>query len=111
MPHCIIEHSSDIDGSDLISAVHQGALDSELFTPEGSDIKVRAISYSHYKTGSVDISFVHVILRILSGRNLEQKSALSHLVLENLKAKALKDCSISVEIVDIDRENYAKSIV
>lgn len=111
MPHCIIEHSSNIDGSDLVSLVHQGAVTSELFSTEGSDIKVRATPYATYKTGSVEISFVHVTLRILSGRNLEQKSALTNLVLESLKTRIEKDCSISVEVVDIDTESYAKSIV
>ena len=85
MPHCIIEHSTQIDGKILVPLVHQGALESNLFDPEGSDIKVRAIPYTNYQTGSVDINFVHVNLRILSGRNPDQKLHLSKLVLEKLK--------------------------
>ncbi|MDO6612336.1 5-carboxymethyl-2-hydroxymuconate Delta-isomerase [Shewanella sp. 1_MG-2023] len=111
MPHCIIEHSTEIDGNLLVPLVHRGALTSNLFDPEGSDIKVRAIAYSHYQTGAVDINFIHVTLKILSGRDVEQKSKLTQLVLAQLKALSIKDCSISVEVDDIDRESYAKVVV
>lgn len=111
MPHCIVEHSAEIDGSTLIPLVHRGALESKLFESEGSDIKVRAIPYSNYQTGSVNIKFVHVTLKILSGRNLDQKLNLSQLVLENVEGLLSSDCSISVEVVDIDRDSYAKVVV
>lgn len=111
MPHCIIEHSTEISGKTLIPLVHHGALESELFDPEGSDIKIRTIPYSNYRTGSVNINFIHVTLKILSGRCAEQKSKLSHLVLEKLQTLERSKCSISVEVVDIDRDSYAKVIV
>lgn len=111
MPHCIIEHSSDIDGKSLVSTVYQGALASNLFESQGSDIKVRALPYSNFKTGNVEISFVHVTLKILSGRSVEQKTNLSQLVLEQLKSLEMINCSISVEVVDIDRVSYSKVIV
>lgn len=111
MPHCIIEHSVEIDGETLISLVHRGALSSGLFQPEGSDIKVRSMPYLHYKTGSVDIQFVHVMLRILPGRTAEQKNTLSHLVLKQLETFLKTNCSVSVEVIDIDVESYAKVIV
>lgn len=111
MPHCIIEHSAEIDGQNLISLVYKGAFESGLFQSEGSDIKVRAISYSNYQTGNVDIGFIHVTLKILSGRDAKQKSRLSQCVLEQLGRLSIIDCSISVEVVDIERESYAKMIV
>jgi 5-carboxymethyl-2-hydroxymuconate isomerase len=111
MPHCIIEHSPEIEGNSLIKLVHRGALESKLFDPDGSDIKVRAISYTNFQTGSVDIGFIHVTLRILSGRSFEQKSQLSYLVLQKLQSLTLSNCSISVDVVDIDRDSYAKVIV
>ena len=110
MPHCVIEHSDNIDGNTLIAKVYKGALASGLFQAEGSDIKVRALPYANYQTGNVDISFVHVTLKILSGRNTEQKSMLSRLVLGQLKELTLSQCSISVEVSDIDRDSYAKVI-
>lgn len=111
MPHCVIEHSDRIDGNMLIEAVHKGALASELFEPTGSDIKVRATAFSNYKTGVVDLKFVHVTLKILSGRTSEQKEMLSNTVLDKLSDLSLTNCSISVEVQDIDRASYAKVIV
>ena len=111
MPHCIVEHSHDLSANSLVDKVYQGAVASELFSIEGSDIKVRSIPYSHYKTGSVDISFVHVTVRILPGRTAEQKSKLSSLVLEHVKQTVSARCSLSVEVVDIDGDSYAKIVV
>jgi len=111
VPHCVIEHSANIDGNTLIPLVYKGALESNLFEAVGSDIKVRALSYSNYQTGSVNIDFVHVTLKILSGRNVEQKTILSQLVLEQLKTLSNTSCSISVEIADIDRVSYAKVVM
>lgn len=111
MPHCIIEHSIGIDGQSLLPLVYTAALSSALFESQGSDIKIRAIPYSNYQTGNVNIEFIHVTLKILSGRDLGQKKALSDLVLENLCSQAISNCSISVEVVDIDRGSYTKRIV
>ncbi|MBW8183369.1 5-carboxymethyl-2-hydroxymuconate Delta-isomerase [Shewanella nanhaiensis] len=111
MPHCVIEHSENIEGDLLIACVYQGALASNLFEAEGSDIKVRALPYANYQTGNVELKFVHVTLKILSGRNLEQKSRLTELVLAQLKKLQMTDCSISVEVADIERDSYAKVIV
>jgi len=111
VPHCVIEHSANIDGNTLISSVYKGALESSLFEAQGSDIKIRALSYSNYQTGSVDIDFVHVTLKILSGRSIEKKSMLTQLVLEQLKTLSMSNCSISVEVSDIDRDSYAKIVM
>jgi len=115
MPHCIIEHSSSLDSSTLMPLVFGANLNSSLFEKDGSDIKVRAVPFTQYQTGKVhsniaQIDFIHVTLKILSGRNTEQKKMLSHLVLSNLETLALKACSISVEVVDIDRATYAKLV-
>ena len=111
MPHCIVEHSANLNGQALVNIVHQGALTSGLFQAQGSDIKVRAIAYSDFKTGSVDIGFVHVTMRILSGRNDEQKTMLTQQVLTQLQTLVKMDCSLSVEVVDINRETYSKVVV
>lgn len=109
MPHCIIEHSDTIDDSKLISLVFDGVMASELFDADGGDIKVRSQSYNMYLVGNKKSNFVHVALKILSGRNDEQKVRLSQLVLYKLKSIGLGDCSITVEVIDIDRVSYSKS--
>lgn len=111
MPHCIIEHSSCIEPEELNLKVFQGALESSLFEPDGSDIKVRSIAYEHYQTGSTKGSFIHVTLRILSGRSEQDKLLLSNTVMSKLKPIRLASASITVEVIDIDRSRYAKLIV
>ncbi|MEL0638220.1 5-carboxymethyl-2-hydroxymuconate isomerase [Marinomonas sp. TI.3.20] len=111
VPHCVIEHSSNIDGNSLTSRVFSGAMDSKLFEENGSDIKVRAISFSNYQTGNDKASFVHVALKLLSGRNSEQKLNFSTLFLEHLKTLGLSGCSITVEVIDIDRNSYSKVLM
>lgn len=108
MPHCIIEHASKIDGKTLMSLVFEAALASQLFEVDGSDIKVRALPYDDFITGNSALNFIHVTLKILSGRSTEQKLMLSNLVLEKLKSHGIKGCAISVEIVDIARATYVK---
>jgi len=112
MPHCIIEHSSSLDSNVLMPLVFNASLASSLFEKDGSDIKVRAIPFTQYQTGALqsDVAFIHVTLKILSGRNTDQKLVLSRLVLASLEALALKACSISVEVVDIERASYVKVV-
>lgn len=111
MPHCIVEHSAGIDGMRIVPLVFSGALASGLFAVDGGDIKVRAIAFDHCLTGPRQADFVHVTLRILSGRAAEQKQALAHSVLARLDALELRDASLTVEVVDIDRASYAKRVL
>ncbi|KGA22394.1 5-carboxymethyl-2-hydroxymuconate Delta-isomerase [Pectobacterium brasiliense] len=111
MPHCIAEHSSDIDVNTLLPAIYHGALESGLFASDGSDIKVRSLAYDSYTTGGVRASFIHVAIKVLSGRTQEQKSSLSNRVLQKIEALELKNLSVTVEVIDMDRLCYAKKIL
>jgi len=110
MPHCIIEYSSDLEmgAQQLIDAVMQGALDSALFNVD--DIKLRTISYENYQIATGKKKFIHVAMKILSGRSDEQKRNLSQAVLARLDKLDLTCLSLTVEVLDIDREVYAKKI-
>jgi len=110
MPHCIIEHSSTINAGDLLKPVFEGALKSALFDKNGHDIKVRAVPFTHYLTGLEKSDFVHVILKILSGRTTQQKLLLSKTIINEIKSLNLLNCSITVEVVDIQRETYSKTL-
>ncbi|MEI3775852.1 5-carboxymethyl-2-hydroxymuconate isomerase [Pectobacterium brasiliense] len=111
MPHCIAEHSSDIDVNALLPAIYRGALESGLFASDGSDIKVRSLAYDSYTTGGERASFIHVAIKVLSGRTEEQKSSLSNRVLQTIEALGLKNLSVTVEVIDMDRLCYAKKIL
>ena len=112
MPHCIIEYSAQLQKTvkptQLISAVYNGAFTSELF--ESNDIKTRAISFDDHQTGSVKANFIHVTIKILSGRTLEQRQKLSHAISNELNMLNCSATSLTVEVVDMERESYAKVI-
>ncbi|MEH0156822.1 hypothetical protein V6R21_22015 [Limibacter armeniacum] len=111
MPHCIVEHSSFINASELNNKVFLGALESNLFEPDGKDIKVRSIAYEHYQTGSEREDFIHITVRILSGRTEEDKLKLSKAIMCQLESLQLVGMSLTVEIVDIERSSYSKRVV
>lgn len=111
MPHCIIEHSSTINSDQLNNKVFLGALNSGLFEADGRDIKVRSVAYEHYQTGTTKEDFIHVTLRILSGRSDAHKATLSNTVMTQLESLSLVDASITIEVVDMDRSSYSKVIV
>ncbi|GAA0817539.1 5-carboxymethyl-2-hydroxymuconate Delta-isomerase [Colwellia sp. D2M02] len=112
MPHCIIEYSAPLHAvlkpSQLISAVYNGAFNSELF--ENSEIKTRVIPFDNYQSGSVKVNFIHVVTKILSGRTLAQRKLLSQTILAELKMLNLSKTSLTVEIVEMERDSYAKVI-
>ena len=110
MPHCIVEHSSTLSSELIIPLVFSGAMKSQLFEADGSDIKVRSVAYQNYLTGPIKSDFVHVVLKILSGRSVEQKQMLSRSVLGELQSLKLQNCSLTVEVVDIDRVSYSKLV-
>jgi 5-carboxymethyl-2-hydroxymuconate isomerase len=117
MPHCIIEYSKELDHEldidEVMFAVFSGAVQSLLFS--STDIKVRAIPFKYFYAESEDNNnqqrFIHVCCKILSGRNLEQRQKLSELVLSQLNAFEIKSVSVSVEIVDMERESYNKRVI
>lgn len=110
MPHLIIEYAAaleqDTDIKTLVDAAFTAADQSGLFTP--ADIKVRALPFHAYTTGGTDQPFVHVEVKLLSGRSEAQKKALASSVLEHLKATLPASVAISVETNDLDRGSYSK---
>ncbi|MBN1007446.1 5-carboxymethyl-2-hydroxymuconate Delta-isomerase [Amphritea pacifica] len=112
MPHCIIEFSDTLaprlSPAKLVQTVYEGALKSGLFQAE--DIKTRALAYDHFLTGAAPADFIHVTIRILSGRTDEQKQLLSSTVLKGLTDCNLAGISLTVEVVDIHSCSYAKFI-
>lgn len=113
MPHCIIEYSKPLESQlapdRLVSTVHQGALASDLFEP--SHIKTRAVAYDYFQLGSEQSDFIHITVRLHQGRTAAQKKMLSARVLEQLMNISLSAVTITVEIVDMDTDSYAKQIL
>ncbi len=113
MPHCIVEYSSgvadQIEIDDLLGAVHRGVLSSGLF--DEYDIKTRAVGYTHHRTGTTRDSFVHVSVRLLSGRDDVQKADLSKKLLAVIEPMLPQVISVGVEICDMHRASYRKRVL
>lgn len=111
MPHLIIEYAEGLANAAeveaLLDALHATALDSGLFAE--SHIKVRAIPVHHYRTAGRREPFIHAQLRIHIGRSREQKQQLSGAVLATICGQPWARCLVNVEVVDMDKETYAKS--
>ena len=88
MPHIFIEHSANlsarIDLGDLTHTVHQAALATGVF-PEGG-IRTRRVPREGYliADGHSDNAFVHLVLRIGSGRDLDTRQRAANVVFEDL---------------------------
>ena len=110
MPHLILAYAAplkqDTDIQELVDAAFAGAEASNLFTAK--DIKVRATPIDSYTTGGTDQPFVHVEIKLLSGRTAAQKKDLATRVLETITAAVPADVAISVETNDLDRDSYSK---
>ncbi len=110
MPHCVVEYSSDLEqGSNIAQltlSLHEAMARSELFDIES--IKVRAIPVSYYLVGGRETSFIHATVRLLAGRTIQQKSALSQNVLEAISKMFPSVASITVDVIDINPDTYRK---
>lgn len=110
MPHCIIEYSesikTEIDMDSLLDTVLGAVSETGLF--ERSSIKVRAIGYEFYKSGMSGQSFIHVCIKILSGRSEQQKETLSNAVLSELSKVGEEIRSITIDVVDMEAACYSK---
>lgn len=114
MPHCIIEHSDDllknVNQQQLIDSVLTGVKKSELFQLD--HIKLRSQSYEFFQKGDVkQAAFIHVTLRILQGRTVEQRQDLSEMVLLEFDSLALKRVTITVEIIEMETASYSKKVI
>ena len=112
MPHLIIEYAQELADAErasaMLDAVHQAALGTGLFHEH--HIRTRAIPVVHYRTGAGRTPFVHAQLRIHSGRSPDQKRALSAAVLAAIRGCDWRAGSITVEVVDMDVQTYAKHV-
>ena len=117
MPHILIEHSSNlsdrVDLDDLIRTVHQAALDTGVF-PEGG-IRTRRVPRESYliADGHADNAFIHLVLRIGFGRDVETRQRVAIEVFEALCDFLTPDMSahplgISLEIQEIAPETSHK---
>ena len=110
MPHIIVEYSEelfeDIEITPVLETIHHSIVDSGLF--EESHIKTRAYPFKEFTNAGERNPYIHIQARIKSGRDASNKKALSEGILAGLKTLNIQASVITVEIIDMDRESYAK---
>ncbi|WOT06482.1 5-carboxymethyl-2-hydroxymuconate Delta-isomerase [Shewanella youngdeokensis] len=109
MPHCVIEYAKPlkhvISIEALVEASHLALLNSGLFEPQS--IKTRAQSVEHFRVGDdCENTFVHLHIAMMPGRNEEQKALLLARLYEAISLITNVVNSVTIEIVDIEQQNY-----
>ena len=111
MPHCIIEHSKNLDSivsePQFLSSLFDIIADTKLFDPQA--IKLRSMAYSNIYLGSNHEDFLACNLHILAGRPEESRKALAHdihaFLISSFNNHAV---SLSVNIVEMNPATYIK---
>lgn len=110
MPHIIIEFSHGLAGEEqiesMLDALHTTIAATDLF--ETSHIRIRACPQLFHRCGGNKQHFMHAQMRIHTGRDTDTKRSLSDTVLATLRAQQWPAQVITVEVVEMDREGYAK---
>ena len=119
MPHLIIEHSGNIKRRSV--AALENKIQEIMHAQEGNfdadQCKCRSFSFDEYFVGRIDeseSSFIHITLKVLTGRSVEVRKNLSQKIMEfvqkfyeELKLPT-KRCDLSVDIVEMEKETYQK---
>lgn len=112
MPHFIIEHGNALHGEND----HKDAMEIAFQCGEACgfidplDIKVRLQPYTAFFAGDGRSSFIHITVRLLSGRTAEHKENLAIAMRDAFDARFGQVQSISIEICDMDRASYKKRL-
>lgn len=110
MPHIIVEYAEqladDIQIKAILQAVHRSITESGLF--EADHIKTRAYPFREFTNAGTSEPYIHIQARIKSGRDTENKKCLGNEILAGLRPLNIPASVITVEIIDMDRDSYAK---
>lgn len=119
MPHIIIEHSKNILEKESLEIGREiqrimARISEGNFDPD--QCKIRCIAYQNYLVGleKNDENFIHISIKILSGRDVAIRKKLAIETFEYTKnfyknlQLSQKRCDISVDVIEVDREVYQK---
>ena len=112
MPHIIVEYSRHLEGiikiSDLVQELHQA------LAAQGIDkarIRSRARVCDYASVGDLGLHghMLHTMLLLLEGRDVKEKRKYGdalYEILEKSVAGKVKNCAVSLEIRDMDKDTY-----
>lgn len=112
MPHCIVSYTRDVEQNINIKTLLDVAFDavasSGLF--DRAAIKARATGFDIFRSGQSRNDYIHIDLKILSGRTSEQKKTLSDQIIKAVSPHIGRTKSLTVDIIDMDIAAYGKLI-
>ena len=112
MPHFVIEFGnalhSDAERQDAMQLAADCGANCGFINPD--DIKVRLIPVSDFLMLDGRKSFVHTSVRMLEGRSVTQKKALSDALCNALSARYPQVASVSVDVIDMNAQAYRKNL-
>jgi len=114
MPHIIVEYSDNLKALDvpvLLETLHETLAEHD--TINMAAIKTRAIPLQNCVVAeNMDPDeMVHVTLKLLPGRSVALKKTMAEAlfsIVQNAVALNNENCSLSVEVVELDAETYTK---
>jgi len=113
MPHIVIEYSQNSlqfsDEKRMLKSAFEAVKLAGLFTLD--NIKVRLHPVEQYQLALPDYGFIHVMCRMHIGKTSAQKQQLTQHILDAISLLAEKKTVITVEVVEMARDSYAKRIV
>lgn len=108
MPHFIVDCSQGIlrihDEESIIARLHRVVNSSGLF--EESDIKIRVRAFENYAVGGGREDFIHTFGWIMQGRSVEQRAALSMVIVSELAEMFPTLPRIAANIDEFERATY-----
>lgn len=108
MPHFVVDCSQALlrihDEASIIARVHQAVNSSGLF--EESDIKVRIQPFETYAVGGGREDFIHTFAWIMQGRTVEQRAALSRVIVGELVEMFPLLPRIAVNVAEFEQATY-----
>lgn len=113
MPHIIVEHTKGV--SKLVSEqeiarhVHMAVVESGIFDPSAIKTRTHACDRIWWGEEAAEMDFIHVTVKILSGRDIAKRAGLSAAVFKVLQERAAPVPKLSVDIHEMDKETYSKT--
>ena len=90
----------------MLKAVHNSVAESGLF--KANQVKTRVYPFVAFTNAGGSDPYIHIQARIKSGRDGDNKKRLGETILAGLTALNIPASVITVEIIDMERESYAK---
>lgn len=113
MPHLVLEHSHGLSPASVAAtcqALFAAACTNPIFTNTAA-IKVRSVACHNVHMGTTPETFAHLTIRLLSGRDTDQKKVLAEAFVAVMDTHLPDVGSLSADLQDMNPETYSKRVI